>query len=168
MRLVLAATLSPSYGIYSGYELGENEPASEDNEEYAHSEKYQICRRDWDSPRSLAPFIALINDIRRRHRAFDGLRNVAFHHSNNPDVLVYSKHTDDRSDVVLTVVNLQPGRVGEASLWVDLGLLGLAWDQPYEAHDELSGQTFVWTGPEPYIKLGPEGIPAHVFHLRAA
>ena len=168
MRLVLAATLVPSYGIYSGYELSENEPASETNEEYLYSEKYELRKRDWDDPESLAPFIGLINAVRRRHRAFDWLRNVTFHHSANPGVLAYSKHTDDRSDVMLMVVNLDPHAIAETTLWIDLGALGLPWDQPYEAHDELSGQTFVWSGPESYIRLDPAETPAHILHLRRA
>ena len=166
MRLVLAATLVPSYGIYSGFELGENEPASETNEEYLNSEKYEIKDRLWSDPESLAPFVALINGIRRRHRAFDWLRNVTFHHSANPAVLAYSKHTDDRSDVMLVVVNLDPDSISEATLWIDLGALGLPWDQPFEAHDELSGHTFTWTGPEPYVLLDPAVAPAHILHLR--
>jgi len=166
MRLVLAATLVPSYGIYSGYELGENEPASEDNEEYLHSEKYEIRRRDWDRPDSLAPFIGRVNDIRRRHPALGWLRNITFHHSANPAILVYSKHTEDRSDVVLVVVNLDPHNPAETTLWIDLGLLGFPWDAPYEAHDELSGQSFAWHGPEPYVRLDPADTPAHILHLR--
>ncbi len=168
MRLVLAATLVPSYGIYSGYELGENEPASETNEEYLYSEKYEVRERDWDDPESLAPFIGLINAVRRRHRAFDWLRNVTFHPSANPNVLAYSKHTDDRSDVMLMVVNLDPHATADTTLWIDLGDLGLPWDQPYEAHDELSGQTYLWTGPEPYVRLDPTDTPAHLLHLRRA
>ncbi|HZT65439.1 MAG TPA: alpha-1,4-glucan--maltose-1-phosphate maltosyltransferase [Acidimicrobiales bacterium] len=166
MRLVLAATMTPAYGIYSGFELGENEPASDQNEEYLNSEKYEVKHRDWDRAASLAPWITRVNDIRRRHRAFDSLRNIVFHHSANPALLAYSKHTDDRSDVVLTVVNLDPSNVQETVLWVDLGVLGIPWDQPYEAYDEMTGQSFTWQGPEPYVRLDPEDQPAHVLHLR--
>jgi starch synthase (maltosyl-transferring) len=166
MRLVLAATMTPSYGIYSGYELGENEPASDANEEYLHSEKYEIRHRDWERPDSLAPFIARVNAVRRRHPALGWLRNIAFHHSANDAVLVYSKHTDDRSDVVLTVVNLDPLGTQETTLWIDLGYLGLPWDQPFEAFDELTGRSFTWQGPAPYVRLDPADTPAHVLHLR--
>jgi starch synthase (maltosyl-transferring) len=166
MRLVLAATLVPSYGIYSGYELGENQPASETNEEYLNSEKYEIKRRFWADPDSLAPFVSLVNGIRRRHRAFDWLPNITFQHSANAGVLAYSRHTDDRSDVMLVVVNLDPHSTAETTLWIDLGSLGLPWDQPFEAHDELTGQTFTWTGPEPYVRLDPRDTPAHILHLR--
>ena len=166
LRLVLAATLVPSYGVYSGYELGENEPASETNEEYLHSEKYEIKRRDWNDPQSLAPFIKRVNAIRRRHPALHRLRNIRFHHSDNDNVIAFSKHSDDRSDVVLVVVNLDPRNVQESTLALDLGLLGLPWDVPFEAHDELTAQTFEWQGAHPYVRLDPLAEPAHVLHLR--
>ena len=164
-RLVLAATLSPSYGIYSGYELGENEPASEFNEEYRFSEKYEIKDRDWSSPHSLAPFIERVNDIRRRHPAFSELSNIAFEHSDNDQVFAFSKVSRDGTDVVLVVVNLDPYAIHEDTLWLDLERLGLPLDTPYEAHDELTGETFVWQGPSPYVRLSPEN-PAHILHLR--
>jgi starch synthase (maltosyl-transferring) len=164
-RLVLAATLSPSYGIYSGYELGENEPASEHNEEYRHSEKYEIKDRDWDDPASLAPYVRRINELRRSHPAFSELSNIHFEHAGNDALLAYSKRSHDGSDVVLVVVNLDPFDVQEDTLWIDLERLALPWDAPYEAHDELTDRTFVWEGPSPYVRLAPDE-PAHVLHLR--
>ncbi|MDP9389405.1 MAG: alpha-1,4-glucan--maltose-1-phosphate maltosyltransferase [Actinomycetota bacterium] len=164
-RLVLAATMTPSYGIYSGYELCENEPASPANEEYLYSEKYELKQRDWSNPRSLAPFIALLNDARRRHPALQRLRTIHFHGSDNPSLIAYSKHTEDRSDVVLTVVNLDPHATHHGFLDLDLAILGLPWDQPYEAFDELSGQSFPWQGGRPYVRLDPYQA-AHVLHLR--
>ncbi len=164
-RFVLAATLSPSYGVYSGYELIENEPASEFNEEYRRSEKYEVKHRDWSSPESIAPFIAQVNDVRRRHPAFSELSNVAFEHSNNDQLLAYSKVSHDGGDVVLVVVNLDPFTTHDDTLWLDLGRLGLPWDVPYEAHDELTGETYVWHGAEPYVRLSPDN-PAHIFDLR--
>ena len=165
-RLVLAATLVPAYGIYSGYELCENAPASASNEEYLHSEKYEIKERNFDDPASLAPFITVLNAARRRHPALQRLRNITFHGSNNPNVLAYSKHSDDRSDVVLMVVNLDPHGTSEATLDLDLGMLGLPWDGPYEAFDELTLQTFTWWGNHPYVRLDPYQA-AHLLHLRA-
>ncbi|MDP9071368.1 MAG: alpha-1,4-glucan--maltose-1-phosphate maltosyltransferase [Actinomycetota bacterium] len=165
-RLVLAVTMTPSYGIYSGYELCENEPMSDSNEEYLRSEKYELKQRDWGDRRSLAPFITTLNDIRRRHPALQRLRSIRFHGADNQQVIAYSKHTDDRSDVVLTVVNLDPWASHACTLDLDLGLLGLPWDQPFEAYDELSGQSFAWHGPHPYVRLDPFQA-AHVLHLRA-
>ncbi len=166
LRLVLAATMVPSYGIYSGYELFENEPASGANEEYSHSEKYEIKQRDWSRPDSLASWVGLVNSIRRGHPAFWRLRNLTFHHSNNTRILAYSKHTEDRSDVVLMVVNLDPWTTHEATLELDMGALGLAQDALFEVVDELSGKVFGWSGPNPYVRLDPSQEPAHVLHVR--
>ena len=167
LRFVLAATLAPSYGIYSGYELGENEPASDANEEYLHAEKYEVKHRDWKDPKSLAPFIKRVNAIRGRHPALHRLRNIQFHGADNDHVVVYSKHTDDRSDVVLVAVNLDPRNVQDTTLSLDLGLLGLPWDAPFEAYDELTAQSFEWSGPHPYVRLDPLAEPAHILHLRS-
>jgi starch synthase (maltosyl-transferring) len=167
MRLVLAALTVPSYGIYSGYEVCENVPASEANEEYLRSEKYEIKRRDWDDPASLAPLVTKLNDIRRRHPALAELRNIHFHPSHNDSILAWSKHATDGTDVVLVVVNLDPDSPQEDTLSLDLGLLGLPWDLPFEAYDELTGTTYTWQGPNPYVRLDPAVASAHVLALRA-
>jgi starch synthase (maltosyl-transferring) len=166
LRLVLAATMVPSYGIYSGYELCENEPASPANEEYLYSEKYEIKHRDWNQPGSLAPLVTRINDIRRRHPAFAELRTIHFHHSNNDQILAYSKRTFDGSDVVLVVVNLDPVNPQSDTLWLDLDELGMPADEPFQAHDELTGDTYTWEGQGPYVFLHPLRQPAHILHLR--
>ncbi|MGH9037820.1 MAG: alpha-1,4-glucan--maltose-1-phosphate maltosyltransferase, partial [Acidimicrobiia bacterium] len=101
LRLVLAATMTPSYGIYSGYELAENLPMAETNEEYFESEKYEIKHRDFGAPGNLGSFIATVNDIRRRHPALQELTNIHFHHTNNEWMLAWSKATEERDDVVL-------------------------------------------------------------------
>jgi starch synthase (maltosyl-transferring) len=164
VRLVLAATMVPSYGIYSGYELYENEPASEANEEYLFSEKYEVKDRDWFDPTSLAPFVTRLNEIRRRHPALWELGNVTVHPTHNDDILAWSKHT--AGDVVLVVVNLDPFAAHDDTLSLDLGRLGLPWDLPYEAYDELTGTTYTWTGSTPYVRLDPLLQPAHVLSLR--
>jgi starch synthase (maltosyl-transferring) len=168
LRLMMAATMVPSYGIYSGYELCENQPASASNEEYLHSEKYEIKRRDWQQAGSLVPFVAKLNDIRRRHPAFAELGNIAFHHSNYDGILAYSKVTADHTDRVLVVVNLDPLHVHDDTLWLDLDVLGLPADAPYLAQDELTGAIYTWFGPAPYIRLDPAVQPAHVFSLTPA
>jgi starch synthase (maltosyl-transferring) len=162
MRYVLAATLVPSYGLYSGYELFENEPASDANEEYLHSEKYELRRRDWGPAESMAPFITRVNEIRRRHLAFRWLRNVRFHGSSNERLLVWSKgHADD--DLVLVVVNCDPHNAQESVLDLDLGAMGLPWQGPLRAHDELGGETYTWDGNRPYVRLDPtQGQVAHI------
>jgi starch synthase (maltosyl-transferring) len=168
LRLVLAATLVPSYGIYSGYELCENEPASDTNEEYLHSEKYEIRRRNWGRADSLAPFIATVNDIRRRHPALHWLRNIRFHGSTNDRLLVWSKGHRDEGDLVLVVVNMDPHNAQETILQLELGAVGMPWSGPYSATDELTGETYAWDGPHPYVRLDPwEGQAAHILTLTA-
>jgi starch synthase (maltosyl-transferring) len=166
LRALLAALLTPSYGIYSGYELIENEPMSDANEEYFHSEKYELRNRNWDDPRSIAGFLTTINAIRRRHPALQRLRNIEFHDTTNPNVLAFSKASEDGSDVVRTVVNLDPWATQECTLALELDRLGLPWDQPFEAYDELTNRSFTWQGPEPYVRLDPYHEVAHVLHLR--
>jgi starch synthase (maltosyl-transferring) len=167
LRLLLAATLSPSYGIYSGYELCENEPQSEANEEYASSEKYELKARDWDQPGSLAPLVTRLNAIRNAHPALQRLGGTHFHHAGKDALLVYSRRSADGGDVLLCVVNLDPHHWQEDTLYLDLGELGLSHDTPYVAHDLLSDQRFTWHGPSPYVRLDPLEAPGHVLHLRA-
>jgi starch synthase (maltosyl-transferring) len=170
-RAVLAATMGPSWGVYSGYELCENEPASPANEEYARSEKYEIKRRDWDDPRSIAPLLARLNGIRRRHPALADLASLRFHPTTSDAHVAYSKQVavggDGAMDTVLTVVSLDPWQPHDGMLRIDLDALGLPWDEPLDAYDELTRQVFPWWGPDAYILLGPDS-PAHVIHLRRA
>jgi starch synthase (maltosyl-transferring) len=163
---VLAATLVPSWGVYGGFELCENEPASELNEEYLHSEKYELKDRDWDRPDSLAPLLRRLNEIRRAHPAFQRLRGLQFHHSNTDQILAYSRVSADGSDIMLCVVNLDPLQWHEDTLGLDLGALGFAADESFDAHDELTGQSFVWQGAAPYVRLDPAETPGHILHLR--
>ena len=164
LRFVLAATLSPSYGIYSGYELCENLPASADNEEYLASEKFELKQRDF-SQAGLTPLIKAVNDARRRHRAFANLRGVRFHASDNPDIMVYSRISDDGGDVVVVVVTLNPYAVGEATLHLDTEALGLGAATSFEVYDELSGERYMWSA-GPYVRLDPLYRVAHILHVR--
>ena len=163
LRLLLAATMVPTYGIYNGYELCENQPASPANEEYLNSEKYEIKHRDWQRTDSLAPFVTRLNDIRRRHRAFAELRNLAFHESTYEAVLVWSKVADE--DRVLMIANLDPSSFHEDTITLDLEALDLPGDVPFQAHDELTGATWIWSGPSQYVRLDPSIAPGHVLHL---
>lgn len=166
LRLVLAATMTPSYGVYSGYELYENAPASDTNEEYLNSEKYEIKHRDFDHPGTLAPLMTSLNRIRREHPALQRLRSIQFHDSTNPEVIAYSKVSDDGEDVVLTIVNLDPYWAQEATL--DLWSLGLPAGGPYEVRDVLSGEVYQWWGAMPYVRLDPMYRVAHVLDLSSA
>jgi len=165
LRFVLAATLVPIYGIYSGYELGENEPASLENTEYLHSEKYELRRRDYDDPGSLAPLIRTVNEIRRNHPSVWSLRDVRFHHSDNDQVLAYTRgHVDD--DLLLVVVNLDAHHPQDTSVRLDLGAIGLGDGAPYHLHDELTGDRFEWHGEAGYVRLDPTARQvAHLFHI---
>ncbi|HEX2119915.1 MAG TPA: alpha-1,4-glucan--maltose-1-phosphate maltosyltransferase [Acidimicrobiales bacterium] len=163
LRLLLAATMVPSYGMYSGYELYENEPASPGNEEYLHSEKYEIKRRDWQRSDSLAPFVTKLNDIRRRHPAFAELRNIRFHQSSYHQILVWSKVSGD--DRMLIVANLDPHSWHEDTIQLDLGALGLPADAPIQVYDELTGASWIWYGAAQYVRLDPLFQPGHVLHL---
>jgi starch synthase (maltosyl-transferring) len=163
LRYVLAATLVPSYGLYSGYELFENEPASDANEEYLHSEKYELRGRDWGTADSMAPLVATVNGIRKRHAAFRWLRNIRFHGSSNDRFLVWTKGHVGDGDLVLVVVNLDPHAAQETILDLDLGAVGLPWQGPLQAHDELTGETYMWDGGHPYVRLDPtQGRVAHI------
>ncbi|MGA5087355.1 alpha-1,4-glucan--maltose-1-phosphate maltosyltransferase [Streptomyces pseudogriseolus] len=167
VRAVLAATLSPAWGIYSGYELCENTPLREGGEEYLDSEKYQLKPRDWDAAaregRTIAPLITRLNTIRRDHPALRLLRNLRFHRTDNDSVLAYSKRSG--SDVVLVVVNLDPHHVHEATVSLDMTQLGLDWHESVPVRDELTGDTYHW-GSTNYVRLEPGRAPAHVLHVQ--
>ncbi len=172
LRAVLAATMSPSWGVYSGYELCENRPASETNEEYLNSEKYQLKVRDWDRADSLTGLLADLNRIRRTHPSLQRIGSLRFHHVEGDDLLAYSHHvpagttiggvTVERDDTVICVVNLHPTDAREGTVHLDLGALGLADGVPYQLRDELDGATYTWGGPSNYVRLDPAERPAHV------
>jgi starch synthase (maltosyl-transferring) len=167
MRAALAAITCPSWGMYSGYELMENVAVREGSEEYVDSEKYELRPRDWDHPRSLAPYIARLNQVRRRHRdAIALLRTLRVQHIDNDSMLCVSRTSSARDDVVLLVANLDPHAVQEATTWLDLEHLGIASDRPFVAHDELSGEAYLWQGPVNYVRLDPGHQPVHILHLR--
>ncbi|MFF5799250.1 alpha-1,4-glucan--maltose-1-phosphate maltosyltransferase [Streptomyces albogriseolus] len=167
VRAVLAATLSPAWGIYSGYELCENTPLREGGEEYLDSEKYQLKPRDWEAAeregRTIAPLLTRLNTVRRDHPALHRLRNLRFHRTDNDAVLAYSKRQG--SDVVLVVVNLDPHRVQEATVSLDMPHLGLDWHETAPVRDELTGETYHW-GSTNYVRLEPGRAPAHVLHVQ--
>jgi len=151
--------------VYSGYELFENAPASETNEEYLNSEKYEIKHRDFDHPGTLAPLMTALNRIRREHPALQRLRSIQFHDSSNPNVIAYSKASDEGDDLILVVVNLDPYWAQEATL--DLWSLGLPAEGNLRVADVLSGDTYESFGSKPYVRLDPLYRVAHVFDLSA-
>jgi starch synthase (maltosyl-transferring) len=166
LRLVLAALTCPSWGMYSGYELYENEPVRAGSEEYMDSEKYQYKPRDYDREGTLAPLVTEVNAIRRRHRAAIATpHTLRVHQVDSDRILCVSRSDAAGKDVLLLVANLDPFNVSEAMTWLDLDALGLDAGTPFQAHDELSGATFSWRGPANYVRLDPRQQPAHVLSL---
>jgi starch synthase (maltosyl-transferring) len=166
-RLVLAATLGASYGIYGpAFELMESRAREAGSEEYLDSEKYEI--KQWDTGRadSLSEFVALVNRIRRENPALQSTDKLRFHGIPNEQLICYSKRSDDSSNVILVVVNLDPHHT--QSGWVDLSLeeLGITDEEPYQVHDLLSGTRHLWQGPHNYVELNPHSVPAHIFLIR--
>jgi len=168
VRAVLAATLAPSWGIYSGYELCENVPLRPGSEEYMDSEKFQYRPRDWSAayrePSGIAPFITRLNSIRKSHPALHWLRNLRFHHVDQSALLCFSKRTG--TDTVLVVVNLDPHQPHEATAWLDVGALGLEAGSEFTVTDELTGESYRW-GQANYVRLDPATSPAHIFAVTA-
>jgi len=163
IRAVLAATLSPTWGVYSGYELYERTPLRAGSEEYLDSEKYEYRPRDWSRPQeSLAPYITGLNRLRREHPSLQRLRNLRFHRADNPRVMAYSKR--EGGDTVLVVVTLDPHTVSEATVHLDLPLLGRDWRDRFTVQDEITGVRYEWSEAN-YVRLDPHVEPAHVFTL---
>jgi starch synthase (maltosyl-transferring) len=190
IRAVLAAMLSPSWGIYSGYELCENTPLRPGSEEYLDSEKYQYRPRDWETAArdglGIAPLLTELNRIRRSHVALHWLRNLRFHSVDQPELICFSKRVDGAStisgrtsgqaapqtvgqngnaaDTVLVVVNLDPHQAREATVWLDMPALGMDWHEGFTVTDELSGEIYRW-GQANYVRLDPAVRTAHIFSV---
>jgi starch synthase (maltosyl-transferring) len=165
IRVALAATLSPLYGIYSGYELCENEPLP-GREEYVDSEKYQFKERDWNAPGNIKNWIAQLNKIRKENRALQFYTNLRFHDADNEAILFYSKMTAARDNIILIVVNLDPHRKQNSFVYVPIESFGQMESDVYQVRDLLSGATYTWRGSRNYVELDPDIQPAHVFLVR--
>jgi starch synthase (maltosyl-transferring) len=173
IRATLAAMGSPSWGVYAGFELYERMAVRPGSEEYLDSEKYELKVRDWAGAeaegRSLAPYLTRLNEIRRAHPALQQLRDLVIHGSDDESIVVFSKRAAD--DVVIVVVNLDPHSAHETMVHLDLAALGLEPDARFEAHDELSGQTWAWSA-DNYVRLDPFGPEvaqvAHILNVRTA
>jgi starch synthase (maltosyl-transferring) len=166
-RLILAATLGASYGIYGpAFELMENVPKASGSEEYRDAERYQLRAWDLARPDSLRELIALVNKIRRESPALQTGRGLRFHPTDNDQILCYSKVDEKGDDTMLVAVNLDLQQVQSA--WVELPVaeLGLPKDQPYQVHDLLTGARYLWHGSRNFVQLDPFSIPAHIFRVR--
>jgi starch synthase (maltosyl-transferring) len=189
VRAVLAATLAPTYGIYSGFELCESSgvwradmnPAADvrhflnlcdwdykqlAKEEYWESEKYQWKARDWDGPGNIKGLITRLNRIRRENRSLQQLRNLQFIPCDNDLVLAYAKTTVARDNCLLIIVNLDAWHSQDAFVTVPLESFGLNESEIYQAHDLLTGERFHWQGRRNFVRLNPGERVAHVFRVR--
>ncbi len=166
-RLVLAATLGASYGIYGpAFELCERRAREAGSEEYLDSEKYQIRSWDRDRPDSLRELITLVNKARRENVALQSDNGLMFHPTENDQIIAYTKSTEDNADVVLTVVNVDPHHTQTGMVNLPLDALGIDRDRSYQAHELLSGARYIWNGPRNYIELNPQSSPAQIFRFR--
>ena len=164
-RLILAATLGASYGIYGPpFELMEHLPRERGSEEYLDSEKYQLRHWDLGRPDSLREMIALVNRIRRENPALQADHSLRFHTAENEQILCYSKTAGDNPIVV--AVNLDPHHTQWSWLELDLEELGLEPDQQFQVHDLLTGARYLWHGSRNYVQIDPHQVPAHVFRVR--
>ncbi len=163
IRATLAATGSPSWGVYAGFELFEHVAVRPGSEEYLDSEKYQLKVRDWSSEFSLAPYLTLLNKMRNEHPALHLLRNLQVHASDDAAITCFSKvHGDDK---VIVVVNVDPHAARETTVHLNMPALGMDWADRFVVHDEVSGQDWTW-GESNYVRLDPHHEPAHILTVR--
>jgi starch synthase (maltosyl-transferring) len=166
IRLVLAATLGATYGIYGPpFELCET-TAHPGTEEYIDSEKYQIRVWDHDRPGNIRDLITRVNRARREHRALQYDHRLRFHAVDNEQLIAYTKTTPDLSDMVLVVVNLDPRHAQQGWLRLPLQELGLPEHEPYQVQDLLSGERYLWQRDRNFVRLDPQACPAHVFVIQ--
>jgi starch synthase (maltosyl-transferring) len=166
-RLVLAATLAANYGMYGpAFELLEHLPRGPGSEEYLDSEKYQLRTWNHEAAGTLAPFIARVNRIRRDNPALQADRGLRFLPVNNDQILAYAKESQDGANVVVTVVNLDPHNVQSGWLQLDPQSVGVEAGHPFQMHDLLTEERFLWQGTHHFIQLDPHAVPAHVMVVR--
>ena len=167
IRLILAATLGASYGIYGpAFELCENTPVHAGSEEYLNSEKYELKHRDLHSTWSLKDLISRINRIRKENAALQTNHNLRFHGTDNPMLICYSKTTDDLSNVMVVIVNLDSSHRQTGWVNLDLAVLGLEAGHEFQVHDLLGDGRYFWQGSRNYVELTPETLPAHILQVR--
>jgi starch synthase (maltosyl-transferring) len=167
LRLMLAATLSSSYGIYGpAFELCVNRPKEPGSEEYLDSEKYEIIPWDLEQPHSIRPFITRINRIRRENPALQQTRNLVFHPVDREEILCFSKFTDDLSNIIVVAANLDPHHTHSAWLRLPFEKMGAKTEQTYQMHDLVSDARYLWHGESNYVELDPSVSPVQIFRVR--
>ncbi|CAN5578331.1 alpha-1,4-glucan--maltose-1-phosphate maltosyltransferase [soil metagenome] len=166
-RLVLAATLGASYGIYGPvFELCVSAPIAPGKEEYLDSEKYEIKTWTLGGADDLSGLIARVNQIRSENPALQSDRNLRFHRSDNPQLLCYSKHDSSSTNRIVVIVNLDPHHKHSGFVDLQLDELGLDSGRPFQMEDLLGGGHYLWRGGPNYVALDPQIVPAHIFRLR--
>jgi starch synthase (maltosyl-transferring) len=166
IRLVLAATLGASYGIYGPpFETFEATPRP-GAEEYVNNEKYELKHWDWEKPNVFREFIRLVNRIRRENQALQYDRYLRFHPSDNEQIVFFSKSSPDRSNVVFVVASVDPYHVQAGHVHIPLSEFGLDSRDTYQVHDLLTGAHFLWRGEANYVSLNPESNAVHILRLR--
>jgi len=166
MRLVLAATLSSNYGIYGpAFELCVAE-AMPGKEEYLHSEKYEVRVWDRKARGHLKDLITRVNAIRRENPALQTTWNLRFYDVDNEYILCYGKADQERSNIILVVVNLDPAHTQSGWVRIPLEELGIHPQQPYLVHDLLSEEKYIWHGERNFVQIDPHAVPAHIFRIR--
>ena len=169
IRATLAATLSPTWGVYSGFELYESVALREGSEEYLDTEKFEYRPRDWAAAeregRTLAPYITLLNAVRRSVIPLQDLRSLRFHRTEDPEVIAYSKQVG--GEIALVVCSLDPHRVRETTVWWDMPAIGMDWADRFIAHDHVTGQSFTW-GQATYVRFDPAATVAHIVTVEQA
>lgn len=167
IRFLLASTMGANYGIYGPpFELMESRPARPGSEEYLDSEKYQVREWDLDRPDSLREFITLVNRIRHENPALQSDWSIQFHPVDNDQLICYSKSTADGSNLIITVINLDPSHLQAGFVDLPLEKLGIELDRPYQANDLLTGARYIWSGRRNYVELRPESVPGHILQIR--
>ena len=167
VRAILAATLMPSWGIYSGFEFCENEKHP-DRDEYRDNEKYQLKARSWDKPGHIKDLIRRLNQIRQSHPAFEETSNLRFIYSSNDQVIAFIKKSSHGSDTVLVVINLDPINRQDSDLEFPLSDLGITQPfTPYFVRDLLNDEKYAWKGSRSWVSLDPAVKPAHILQVDA-
>jgi starch synthase (maltosyl-transferring) len=166
-RVVLAATLGASYGIYGpAFELCENKPIVPGSEEYLNSEKYEIRTWNLERPDSLKDLITRVNRARRENAALQSDGGLRFHPVDNERLIAYTKAHHDGSNTVLVVVNLDSQFTQSGWVLLPLADLGLDPEQVFQVHDILTDARYLWKGSRNYVELNPYAVPAHIFVIR--
>ena len=166
IRLLLAATLGANYGIYGpAFELMENRPLRRGSEEYLNSEKYEIRHWDLERPDSLRDLIARVNKIRNENEALQNDWSLRFHETENDQLICYSKESEDRSNLIVVILNLDTHYKQSGFVTLPLDELEIPRDRAYEAEDLLNSERYLWHGPRNYVELNPSAHSGHILKI---